>query len=632
MAETYHIVTSPSSPCPGEFIGESCLTLQQYAASPSQDSNVTLVMESGTHRIQGTSEAVLATRVDYFIMLAGHGHKDAARIVFYDPRSIYYYYYHFTINYALTIHISKIHFSSSTGFTLGIEIENVQQLFIEDCTFQGVQVYLSQVTNAVILQTCFYNGSGLNAHSSTVNITRCTFRNNMQAVYFYSYSSSYNNALSISESTFINNTYTSTYRGGAAMYVRVPRYSRVLINTSIFVNNTAVTRGGALSLYLTGNTNSAPMYIIGCVFVNNTAVTGEGGVLYLAGNSNSAPIIILLYITGSTFIYNSANSSNCGAISVQDTNSISITDSNFYYNRANGDGGVACIRSANINISKSTFVQNIAIGNGGTLLSDESNMHISTTLFKNNRAGQDGGTLATYVYPSTYTIIQSTFTDNYAEDDGGAMFIGCAESILRVELSTFSNNHATDRGGAITLYGSRVDMITTNVYNNIADLGNSMCTCSSEVNISFSAGQRDTTQPECTNYDTNIDYHNLPLVQEQGYPDIIHLSTVNLETTCSRSTDNSLYGELRRASATAYTAVTISVTVALAVILYVVISKAFQYRATRLSRATSDGTPPADDQGDPLYDEAQVDYKSSKTDTKDIEMMPNVVYGKYTCN
>ena len=589
MAETYHIVTSPSSPCAGEFIGEPCLTLQQYAASPSQDSNVTLVIESGTHRLQGTSEAVLATRVDYFTMLAGHDHKDDAHVVFYDPRSIYYYYYRFTINYALIVHISKIHFSSSTGYTLRIRIEDVQQLFIEDCTFRGFRVYLSQVTNAVILQTCFYNGSRLNSYSSTINITRCIFRNNMQAVALYSFST-----LTISESTFINNSYTSAYRGGAAMYISVPRYSRVLINTSIFVNNTAVTQ--------------------------------EGGALYLTGYFNAGPI----HITGCTFIYNSATSSNCGAISAQDIN-INIKDSNFYYNRANGDGGVACIRSANINISISTFVQNIAAGNGGVLLLDESNMHISSTLFKNNRGGQDGGALATYVYPSNYTIIQSTFTDNHAEDDGGAVFIGCAESILRVELSTFSNNHATDRGGAITLYGSRVDMITTNVYDNKANLGNSMCTCSSEVNTSFSTGQSDTTQPECTNYDTNINYHDLPLIQEH---DIIHLSTEILETTCSHSKENSLYGELQRASATAYAAVTVSITVALAVVLYVIITKAFQYRATRLSRVTSDGAPPADDQGDPLYDEARIDYASSKTDTKDIEMMPNVVYGKHsvTCN
>ncbi len=110
MAETYHIVTSPSSPCPGEFIGEPCSTLKQYAASPSQDSNVTLVMESGTHRLQNM--AILATRVDYFTMLAGGGHNDAAHVVFYAPRSTIYsnrvycynYCYHPTIiNYALII-------------------------------------------------------------------------------------------------------------------------------------------------------------------------------------------------------------------------------------------------------------------------------------------------------------------------------------------------------------------------------------------------------------------------------------------------------------------------------------------------------------------------------------------------
>jgi predicted outer membrane repeat protein len=534
--------------------------------------------------------AVLTAGVDYFTMLASHGHKDAAHVAFYAS----YYYYYYRPNYALTFHISRIYFSSSTDSVLEFEIKNVQQLVVENCTFQGVQLYLSQVANAMILQTCFYNGSGLSAYSSSVNMTRCTFRNNIRAVHFSSYSSYV--TLTVSESTFINNSLS--YSEGAAMYIRLSSNSSVLVNASIFVNN--------------------------------TAVTGEGGALYLTGDSNAAAAT---YITGCTFIYNSATSSNCGAISAQDIN-INVTNSNFYYNRANGDGGVACVRSAEIDISKSAFIQNIAVGNGGALLLDESNMHINSTLFKNNRAGQDGGALATYIYPSTYTIIRSTFTDNHAEDDGGAVFIGCAESILRVSSSTFNNNKATDRGGAITLYGGRIDMITTNVYDNMADLGNSMCTCSSEVNTSesFPAGQGDTIQPECTNYDANINYHDLPLVQEQGYPDIIHLSTKYWETSCSRSTENSLYGELRRASATAYTAVTISVTLALALLLYIIVTKAFQYRRNRPSQATFDGALPAVDQGDPLYDEARVDYTPSKTDTRDIEMMPNVVYGKHPCN
>ena len=52
-------------------------------------------------------------------------------------------------------------------------------------------------------------------------------------------------------------------------------------------------------------------------------------------------------------------------------------DSIFYYNRANGDGGAACIRNADLNISKCTFVQNHAVGNGGAFLLDNSAVDIS---------------------------------------------------------------------------------------------------------------------------------------------------------------------------------------------------------------------------------------------------------------
>lgn len=119
----------------------------------------------------------------------------------------------------------------------------------------------------------------------------------------------------------------------------------------------------------------------------------------------------------------------------------------------------------------------------------------------------------------------------------------------------------------------------------------------------------------------------MPLVQEQGYPDIVHLSTKN-GGTCPL-VNNSLYGELRRASIIADTAVTISVTLALAVLLYIIITKAFRYHLTR--QATSNRVAPASagDQVDPLYEEAH-GYASSNTDTRNIKMTPNVVYGKYT--
>ena len=47
--DTFYIVESPSSPCPGEYIGVPCLTLQQYAANPGQSHSVTVLNRPGTY-------------------------------------------------------------------------------------------------------------------------------------------------------------------------------------------------------------------------------------------------------------------------------------------------------------------------------------------------------------------------------------------------------------------------------------------------------------------------------------------------------------------------------------------------------------------------------------------------------
>jgi hypothetical protein len=49
--DTFYIVTSPSSPCPGEYIGVPCLTLQQYASNPSRSQNITFLIEPGMYNL-----------------------------------------------------------------------------------------------------------------------------------------------------------------------------------------------------------------------------------------------------------------------------------------------------------------------------------------------------------------------------------------------------------------------------------------------------------------------------------------------------------------------------------------------------------------------------------------------------
>jgi hypothetical protein len=50
--DTFYIMTSLSSPCPGEYIGVPCLTLQQYASNPSRSQNITiLIIEPGMYNL-----------------------------------------------------------------------------------------------------------------------------------------------------------------------------------------------------------------------------------------------------------------------------------------------------------------------------------------------------------------------------------------------------------------------------------------------------------------------------------------------------------------------------------------------------------------------------------------------------
>ena len=49
--DRFYIVTSPSSSCPGQFTGEPCLTLQQFASSPGRSLSVSVIMESGNHTL-----------------------------------------------------------------------------------------------------------------------------------------------------------------------------------------------------------------------------------------------------------------------------------------------------------------------------------------------------------------------------------------------------------------------------------------------------------------------------------------------------------------------------------------------------------------------------------------------------
>ena len=459
--------------------------------------------------------------------------------------------------------------------------------------FLGIKLYINSVNTVVISRSCFSNGI----------ITR--LNNN----YF---TTSSTESVTINETHFITNTSaTSKYYSSeqSAVYIRGNRRS-VVISGTTFINCTS----GAL--YISGSyyNSGGSVVLISNIFFNNQDIEGYFAALFIARKHADISIV------NTSFVYNFANYSSCGAFHIVDS-SVNIVDSVFHYNWARDDGGAGCITNGNLSISNSNFIQNFATGVGGALTSDNSSVTITRSVFRDNMAVYSGGALSTYVLSSDYIITRSSFIGNRAGGDGGAILIGRRESHLRVEDSTFSDNRATERGGAIAIFGSTMIMITTNVYDNEAALGKLISSCSSEVATSLPQGQRDHRYSFCTNYDSSVDHHDLTLAKEHSLP-----SNVNLGITrvCFTSTSNGIRGKLQMAAAVSYTALTVSITLVIAVLLYVVITKAVPQIRQQQNRTENEVEIPDEPEPDPEYEEANV-----HANVDHIEMVPNVVYGSH---
>ena len=122
--DTFYIVPTPDSHCPGEFIGVPCLTLQQYASNPSQSQNITFLVEPATYNLST-------------VLAVSNG-------------------YNFTMS---STNATVVCTSSTAQFTFDT-VENVR---ISGMTFQGCRntaVKMSTITRAEIISNNFTNNSG----------------------------------------------------------------------------------------------------------------------------------------------------------------------------------------------------------------------------------------------------------------------------------------------------------------------------------------------------------------------------------------------------------------------------------------------------------------------------------------
>ena len=503
--DTLYIVTSPSSPCPGEYIGVPCLTLQQYASNPlRQSQNITFIVEPGMYNL-----STLLTVSDG---------------------------YNFTMS-------STNATVTCTSATAKFDIYRIDNVYISGMTFQGCRntaIRISQATSASIVSSNFINnqgssGGGLNIQSSSVTIAESEFRNNSNGGAIYARSST------IKTSQFSYNTRLYS-NGGGAIYAS---FSNITVNGSVFTYNNAYVYSGVVEPYIFYISCCSKIFqIINTMFIGNSAyycynIDSSGGAIYTAGQSISTTVIQCQFInntaysfggavyvlgtnpfisvfdshfinntamtegggaiysngqyanvtlTSSTFHNNSA--SYCGVLDVDNYNhfSVNLTNSIFTYNSASGQtigGGVACIRNASINVIDSTFKHNFANFHAGVFYIDESHTTVDGSLFINNSAALDGGVFYTYIHASDYIIRRSQFSENMAGDDGGVMLIGRLNCYVSIDETIFDFNSAGDRGGVVAIIASSMfmEINRTNIFNNTAQFGGVISACNSEVTV-----------------------------------------------------------------------------------------------------------------------------------------------------
>ena len=432
-----YIVASSYSPCPGEFTGELCFTMEQYILHPTINANVTLELQPGEHSI---SSSFTVTDMESFVIKGIRATLSCKSL--------------FTLNSIRSVHISGINFTACRD---KIRTRSVLNFTLESCNFHDASLSL-YLTTANIMRSVFcclrstYGSQTvvLTVTSSSLRIENCTF--------------------------FDNQAYT----GGAA--IRSPHSADITVEQCMFVNNVA-NRGDGGAIHSEGGT----IVISHSSFIGNRAgykrtiyeeYDYSGGALYVYNNE------VTLKLFESNFVENRAFK-NGGAVSVRNTythSNVSFNRCNFTYNKADNRGGAIDIngRRMSIQMNECNFVNNTlnvrgALG-GAVSVNGWSNMiSANKGAFINNSVRVGGG--GAIYSGGSFTIIslvEMLFSHNSATYCGVLSIDGTHHRSINFTASMFTHNRATggiignDTGGVICIRNASILILNDTFYHNTA--------------------------------------------------------------------------------------------------------------------------------------------------------------------
>ncbi len=503
-SDTFHIVTSPAAPCPGEFIGEPCLTLQQYVSNPSiSHGNITLLFETGTHSVShafSASNAHSYTLSGYNVSI-----ECISNTVSFTLTSIQYLNItgsklsncgSFRFNSITYMYFTKVIYSRNGN----VQFYNLEYLHLTNCSFNSNRICpllrLLNVRNGSITYSSFINnlysdcwGGALYFTNSELNLINIVLVGNVNrwsnrggAIYGVS------SSLVIRKSFFL---YHTAYYYGGAIYTS---NCRVYSENNSFIQNHASRDGGAIYVY------NSHLTLVNTVITNNTAARYNGGGLYfrnknititncsLTGNrANSGGGMYIdnansVVSSGNRYVLNTAKTQG-GAISSRAT--LILNNTYFANNIARRYGGCIYMNSVpniSVIVTECTFINNTATTEGGGAIYSNSrysnislvssrfsynsasycsvldvdeyyhfSVNLTDSVFTHNTAtGQLIGGCVACIRNASIDIFRSTFKHNYADLHGGVFYID--ESVTSVEESLFVNNSAAVDGGVFYTY------------------------------------------------------------------------------------------------------------------------------------------------------------------------------------
>lgn len=242
----------------------------------------------------------------------------------------------------------------------------------------------------------------------------------------------------------------------ALTFMTAPVVNAENISDATFDSKTTSTSGGALTL-ATDNANK----ISGSTFKKNTAAL-KGGAVVIQKNT---------VITKSTFEANSqtstAKDTAGGAVFIEGAEVEISSGSSFKQNTGFLGGAINVRGGSRLSIKDSVFSGNTANGFGGAISDYEDKVgavkneliSISGTRFENNRDSKGGGALH-LVNTKAIDITDSEFSSNFSAGKGGAIQLENG-SQLAVTNTVFNGNSTNYWGGAIRVLGADATISAT---------------------------------------------------------------------------------------------------------------------------------------------------------------------------